>query len=71
MTDPTRPARPPLTSLDDVARALGVADGFAGVEISGVTLDSRSAPQARAFVAYLLSADGQRILRKWGFRSAR
>ncbi|WP_342446832.1 molybdate ABC transporter substrate-binding protein [Deinococcus sp. UR1] len=37
----------------------------------GVTLDSRSAPQARAFVAYLLSADGQRILRKWGFRSAR
>ena len=37
----------------------------------GVTLDSRSAPQARAFVAYLLSAAGQRILRKWGFRSAR
>ena len=37
----------------------------------GVTLDSRSALQARAFVAYLLSADGQRTLRKWGFRSAR
>jgi len=37
----------------------------------GVTLDSRSAPQARAFVAYLLSPDGQRTLRKWGFRAAR
>ncbi|MFC6803930.1 molybdate ABC transporter substrate-binding protein [Deinococcus caeni] len=38
---------------------------------AGVTLESRSAPQARAFVAYLLSPDGQRTLRKWGFRAAR
>ncbi|MGM9321374.1 molybdate ABC transporter substrate-binding protein [Deinococcus aquaticus] len=37
----------------------------------GVTASARSGPQARAFVAYLLSADGQRTLRKWGFRSAR
>ncbi|GGS28784.1 molybdate ABC transporter substrate-binding protein [Deinococcus knuensis] len=37
----------------------------------GVTRASRSAPEARAFVAYLLSADGQRTLRKWGLRAAK
>ncbi|WP_436698296.1 UDP-N-acetylmuramoyl-L-alanyl-D-glutamate--2,6-diaminopimelate ligase [Nocardioides sp. BYT-33-1] len=37
----TRPAHPPLTPLDDVARALGVAPGSPGVEVRGVTLDSR------------------------------
>ncbi|WP_291430233.1 molybdate ABC transporter substrate-binding protein [Deinococcus sp.] len=37
----------------------------------GVTTSARSGPQAQAFVAFLLSADGQRTLRKWGFRPAR
>ncbi|GAA0514678.1 molybdate ABC transporter substrate-binding protein [Deinococcus depolymerans] len=36
----------------------------------GVTVGARSGPEARAFVAFLLSADGQRTLRRWGFRPA-
>ncbi|MCR1781627.1 UDP-N-acetylmuramoyl-L-alanyl-D-glutamate--2,6-diaminopimelate ligase [Nocardioides carbamazepini] len=42
MTSPTtRPAHPSLTPLDTVARALGLAPAFDGVEVLGVTLDSR------------------------------
>lgn len=41
MSDPTRPAHPNLTSLDDVARALGLAPDFPGTQVQGVTLDSR------------------------------
>ena len=40
-TAPTRPAHPPLTSLDTVARALGLAASHPGVEVRGMTLDSR------------------------------
>ncbi|MBM0128142.1 UDP-N-acetylmuramoyl-L-alanyl-D-glutamate--2,6-diaminopimelate ligase [Pimelobacter simplex] len=40
-TAPTRPAHPPLTSLDTVARALGLATSHPGVEVRGMTLDSR------------------------------
>lgn len=41
VTDTTRPAHPPLTPLDDVARALGLAAVDPGVVVLGVTLDSR------------------------------
>lgn len=41
MSQPTRPVHPNLTSLDDVARMLGLAPVDPGVRLSGVTLDSR------------------------------
>lgn len=37
----TRPAHPPVTPLDDIARALGLEPVFAGVDVRGATLDSR------------------------------
>lgn len=41
MSEPTRPAHPNLTPLDDVARALGLAPVDPGVHVLGITLDSR------------------------------
>ena len=37
----TRPAHPPQTPLDDVARALGLPPAYPGVDLRGVSLDSR------------------------------
>lgn len=37
----------------------------------GVLRDARSPRAARAFVAYVLSPEGQRILRRWGFLGPR
>ncbi|HEY1116060.1 MAG TPA: Mur ligase family protein, partial [Acidimicrobiales bacterium] len=39
--DPTRPTHPPLTPLEDVARALGLDARPEDVTLSGITLDSR------------------------------
>lgn len=41
MSQPTRPVHPNLTSLDDVARTLGLDPVDPGTELRGVTLDSR------------------------------
>ena len=41
MSQPTRPVHPNLTSLDDVARTLGLAPAHPAVELRGLTLDSR------------------------------
>lgn len=37
----------------------------------GTVQSSRNPDAARAFVAYVLSPDGQKILRKWGFQAPR